>query len=479
MTKAGSRANGGYGGLTVWGVLCILLMTVQGLAQNSDGNAGLYYAAPGEDLMAKIQRHMRIEVSLNKQQVYEGQALEASYHLWVALDVQGKITKAPSYRGFAAYDLSYGNGGDYEVMPGSNVQYKKYLIKRVLLYPLQSGTLRLEPVAMDANVRFLKTNSRREPDYTYPSVTPADTIVAISIQSKPTDVAVLPLPTPAPASFNGAVGRYTIATRLVPDTLAAGATGVLELSIGGQGHLQQLAAPAIAWPAQITAYEPERLDMPDSIYSNLPQAVLWRYPIVAGQAGPCSIPAVTLTFFNPQSRQYEQASSPALSFTITQAVPRQKGSLLPTTGAGTNVLRWLARYGIYILPALALGLVAWIVWRQQRKAGSSPHASRAEYNLPPPTARATQAAQRAILPPQVLQQQMLQWLQAHTQSSVSGPYAPGLHEAQLPWLPALRELWKKCKLAETMETSTEELEAMNKAWQALQKNIGSHNTPGT
>lgn len=454
-------------------MLCLCTTAEAARAQGSGGNVGLYYAAPGENLEAKIRQNMRIEVQLSKQQVYEGEPLEAAYHLWVALDVQGKITRAPSYRGFAAYDLSYGSGGDYEVVPQGNVLYKKYLIKRVLLYPLQWGTLRLEPVAMDANVRFLKLAAGGTPSYEYPTVAPADTTLAISIESLPTEVKVLPVPSPAPAGYRGAVGSYTLSSRLLPDTVAAGATCTLEVTITGKGHHQALQAPAIEWPEGITAYEPERTEVPGSTQGSVPEGIVWRYPLVAQAAGTYTIPALSLTYFEPKEKQYATSQSQPLALIATPAVPAE-AAIPAGTARPSDYTRIFSRVVIYLFPAAALGLLVWLVWQHHKK--KTPHAQRAEYTLPP-TPKAAQAAQATHYTPQQLQQQMLQWLQAHTGMELAGPYAPGLPEEQLPWLPALRELWKKCKVAETVQASEDELQVLHEEWAALQQSIRTTPNP--
>lgn len=68
------------------------------------------------------------------------------------------------------------------------------------------------------------------------------------------NITVKELPAGAPASFTGAVGKFSMDASLSADQLAANSAGTFTVKITGQGNLPFIQAPKLTLPASFEQY---------------------------------------------------------------------------------------------------------------------------------------------------------------------------------------------------------------------------------
>ena len=68
------------------------------------------------------------------------------------------------------------------------------------------------------------------------------------------NITVKELPAGAPASFTGAVGKFSMEASLSADQLAANSAGTFTVKITGQGNLPFIQAPKLTLPASFEQY---------------------------------------------------------------------------------------------------------------------------------------------------------------------------------------------------------------------------------
>lgn len=150
----------------------------------------------------------------------------------------------------------------------------------------------------------------------------------VILTAGPIPVEVLPLPVEGrPGSFRGHVGRLRAATRIDRTHMAVGDTLTLrvEVSSAGSGMVAPVPVPEIAFPAGFDVLEPEVDDAP-TVGEGFSVAHFHSYRLVARQAGRYRIPAVEVSWFDPESQSY--GTSVAEPFDIVVAGgARQEGGL--------------------------------------------------------------------------------------------------------------------------------------------------------
>ena len=137
------------------------------------------------------------------------------------------------------------------------------------------------------------------------------------MSTEPVTINVKPIPAKTkPASFDGAVGLFTIAADAVKNKLLRDEGDVLEITISGKGNFVQINAPTVQWPAGVEGFEPSVKDSLEKIISPLTGSRTYRYAFIAATAGAYTIPAISFSFFNPDSGNYRTVSTHALQVNI-------------------------------------------------------------------------------------------------------------------------------------------------------------------
>ena len=75
-----------------------------------------------------------------------------------------------------------------------------------------------------------------------------------SLRTAPVKVTVRDLPAGAPASFSGAVGKFTMASDVPSTELAANSAATYTIKISGTGNLSFVQAPKLTLPSSFEQY---------------------------------------------------------------------------------------------------------------------------------------------------------------------------------------------------------------------------------
>lgn len=278
--------------------------------QQDDDNASLESKAGNQigkdDLMLRL--------TLSRRNVYKGEPIRATLKLYSRVNVVGSEgAKMPTFNGFWSQELETEQGPFRETVGGK--VYEAYNIAEYLLYPQQNGTLRIEPSELTVVVQVvLQSNRGFDPFFgggheiynlRRKLVTPEVT------------VSVKDFPAGAPASFTGAVGRYTMEAKLSTDRLEANSAATATVKISGTGNLNFLQAPKLELPASFELYD---VKSDESLRTNGSGNTGYRrfeYPFIARAEGEYTIPPIEFTYFNPETEKYVTLSSQAFTIAIT------------------------------------------------------------------------------------------------------------------------------------------------------------------
>ena len=278
--------------------------------QQDDDNASLESKAGNQigkdDLMLRL--------ALSRRNVYKGEPIRATLKLYSRVNVVGSEgAKMPTFNGFWSQELETEQGPFRETVGGK--VYEAYNIAEYLLYPQQNGTLRIEPSELTVVVQVvLQSNRGFDPFFgggheiynlRRKLVTPEVT------------VSVKDFPAGAPASFTGAVGKYTMEAKLSTDRLEANSAATATVKISGTGNLNFLQAPKLELPTSFELYD---VKSDESLRTNGSGNTGYRrfeYPFIARAEGDYTIPPIEFTYFNPETEKYVTLSSQAFPIAIT------------------------------------------------------------------------------------------------------------------------------------------------------------------
>ncbi len=306
----------------------------------------------GESLQKKISNNIFVKLDVNKKTCFEGEPLVATYKLYTRLKSESKVTKRPSFNGFSVYDMvdPEREESGREIYNGK--EYNVYLLRKVQLYPLQSGSFELDAVEVENNLTFVKEESMGS-DYGLSGLLQSladhngnqDGIIreTVTLTSNPVKVEVKPLPQNAAPMFNGAVGQFHINTRIAGGKIHKNDVVDVQVEISGKGNFPVLAPPSVQWPDSLEAYESTVKEQFNKFVSPISGAKIFTYPLSVRREGDIVIPPVSLYYFDPETGKYGIASSDSVKFHVDPALAATavKTTLPLKTEATGDIWKWI------------------------------------------------------------------------------------------------------------------------------------------
>lgn len=286
-----------------------------------------YFLQPGEDPNEKMKKNLFMKVMVDKTSCYIGQPVVATFKLYSRLESKSDIVKNPGFYGFTVYDIINLNDNATTTESIDGRYFDVHTIRSVQLYPLQAGIFTIDAMEVINKVEFSKSAVYKKTeqgivegvveDKDVPSKN--NTVVyENNISTEKITIHVKPYPdVKKPVAFNGATGNFFINASLEKNDLAKNEEGALLITISGKGNFTQLPAPSIQWPEQIETFDAIIKDSLDKRQAPLKGSRTFRFPFVANKAGSYSIPAVSFSFFDPDSNKYKTISASLPEITIS------------------------------------------------------------------------------------------------------------------------------------------------------------------
>ncbi len=185
--------------------------------------------------------------------------------------------------------------------------FRSAVIKQFRLVPVQSGKINVSGYSMMCAIEAVSSGIEELPANRFRLTAPDIVIVA------------RPLPEPVPEGFSGAVGTFRLELLADKESLRAGESLGMKLTLTGTGNLQTLKLPDITLPESFrqnppviaTALQKEAATTSGSITATImacPQA-----------EGDFHIPATKMVVFNPDSRQFSTLLSKPFTIKVSAA----------------------------------------------------------------------------------------------------------------------------------------------------------------
>jgi hypothetical protein len=161
-------------------------------------------------------------------------------------------------------------------------------------------------------------------------------IEQIAVTSNRPEFTVRPLPAGAPAGFNGAVGQFTLTSKVVPATAAVGEPITWTLTLEGTGNWPDIPGlPARDVSRDFQVVQPQaRKSSPDGklFDATLSEDVV----LVPSKPGTYTLGPVTYACFDPKSGTYRTLTSEKYTVTVTPPAAPRIAITLPSNDTTAN-----------------------------------------------------------------------------------------------------------------------------------------------
>jgi hypothetical protein len=142
----------------------------------------------------------------------------------------------------------------------------------------------------------------------------------MTVESLPADLHVLPLPTVGrPADFSGAVGAFKISSDVSAVKSAAGDPLTLRLHVTGAGNFDRVDSPMLGHLDHWKTYPPKSsFTAADPV--GYKGEKIFEQPLIASEVGEQTIPGLSFSYFDPETRQYQRAQSAPIKVEVATSL---------------------------------------------------------------------------------------------------------------------------------------------------------------
>ena len=269
------------------------------------------------ELIATGREPVFIVAEADRASVFAGEEVVVTWTMYSATTVQQwGIGDLPALADFWTEELDVRGEQPVQLAVGGAIA-QKLVIRRVALFPLRSGTLSVEPMAINAAVM------RRVDTYDPFSVFEG-TMVEVRARSAPLRLDARPIPTGPTVDVVGDVDLQCFAP-----VQANGGPVSLDVVLGGRANLRAAKPPRFAQPLEGSVQISDRPLTVQRSHDEARMSRRWRYLIFPASDGAMVIPPLTATTLTSQGVRQERRCRERVLIVKAAASPRPSHKCIP------------------------------------------------------------------------------------------------------------------------------------------------------
>jgi len=255
---------------------------------------------------AEIAKNLYVRAIVDKTKAYKGEQITVTYKLYTRLSIASQmgVNKLPQYQGFWAEELETTGNINFTTELIGGKQFRVGILKRVALFPTQTGSLEVTPFELAVPVQIQKQKGNKSVwDDFFGDPFGRSEIYEFNAKSNVVKIEVQPFPDGQPDSFKGAVGDYSFDAKLNNSTVKSNEPLTLNIIISGAGNIKLIDMPEINLPNGFEKYEPK---MNEQIIrkGKVSGSKSGEYLFVPRVVGIREIPPIEFSYFDPSNKKY-------------------------------------------------------------------------------------------------------------------------------------------------------------------------------
>ncbi len=303
--RQGGNQNGGYG---------------QGNSQNGYGQGGSQNGQGGREQASTGD--IFLNLSLDRANAVVGQPIYATLKIYQRANLSGfENANFPSFSGFWSQEVEAPTNIEFTRENYNGKIYDAAVLRRYVLIPQQTGKLTIEPAEL---VCLVNVRVQSRTGSIFDGFFDDIQTVRRKVSSQAVTVNVSPLPSGAPASFGGGVGKFSISAKLAKDSLKAHEANSLIVTVSGRGNVSLLEAPEVTFPLDMEVYDTKITDK--SAKGSLSGSKEFEFPFIPRSPGEFTIEPIRYSYYDVDSGKYVTVQTRPLAFTV------EKGADIPSGG---------------------------------------------------------------------------------------------------------------------------------------------------
>jgi len=246
-----------------------------------------------------------METSIDKETPYQGEAVKHVTRMFSSMTLPGQ----PDYQAPLFVGFWHANEPDVQQYQSTADDGTTYDVTDITtwLFPTTAGKATIDPVQVTVPGGFFSEDEK--------------------LQSDPLTIDVPPLPAGAPADFNGAVGQFQLSATPDRTTTRLGEPVTLRVTLSGNGNWGTLGD--LRWPSdkQWRVFNNKTDSQSKVVNGEMTGSRVYEQLFTPLSEGKLTLPAITYSYFDPTTKQYQTLSTDALTIDVTAGNPNVAVSL--------------------------------------------------------------------------------------------------------------------------------------------------------
>lgn len=270
-----------------------------------------------EDMQVQLGENLFLRATVDRTHVVQGEQVNLVFKLYTRVSISNyAVQKNPGLTGFWGEDVESPKNIALATETVNGKQYRVGIIKRMALFPTQSGLLEISPMEVQTTVQVQSNRSLDPFDSFFRD--PFGRSVNYAVKSEAVKIKVDPLPGGAPADFKGAVGQFAMSTLVDKKTTRTNEPISLKVTISGTGNVKLLESPAVDLPTDFEQYTPKVSDNISRSEGKISGSKTFEYLLIPRYPGLKVIKPVSFSYFDLAKHQYVKLHSPQLELNVEQ-----------------------------------------------------------------------------------------------------------------------------------------------------------------
>lgn len=336
--------------------LTITVLPEDKSSSNRPSSQGSSQSSAGASSQTLSDENLFLRAIPTKTKVYEQEAVTITYKLYTRVDISGAENyKFPEYKGFMMQEIESPGEVTWDMENYNGRNYRTAVLRQVVIFPQQSGTLEIDPCSIDLVVRIRNTGQRSRSIFDDFFDTYSD--VRKTVTTKPLRITVEPYPFPKPVNFNAFTGSLKLSSQISASEVKADEGVTVKLTLSGNGNMKMLRTPELKFPADFDVYDPQVTNSFKTTAKGTSGTKTIEYLVIPRYAGTFEIPSVQLSYFDLATKSYKTLSTDAFTLQVARSENADAAVVSGNYTAGRESVRQLGQ-DIRYLKTVPASLVA-------------------------------------------------------------------------------------------------------------------------
>lgn len=288
-----------------------------GGAQSRQQGGGQHERMQMQDAGAKITgKDLFITVTADKQRLYEQEAVVLTYKVYSLDNLSQLAGGMPDLEGFHTQEIELPQQKSLKMEEHNGRRYGTVVWRQYVLFPQRSGKMTIPSIKFEGIV--VQQNRNIDPIDAFfnggsTMVEVKKTIVAPSLTLQ-----VDPLPSPRPANFSGAVGKFNISASLTPSEVKTNDALTLRITVSGSGNMKLMKAPVVNFPKDFETYDAKITDQTKVGRGGVSGNKIFDYLAVPRHPGEYTVPPVEFCYFDTDAKAYKTVKTEGFDLNVAK-----------------------------------------------------------------------------------------------------------------------------------------------------------------